>query len=249
MEINITPIEDTLVVGTATVGAELLDQDQLRDKALLSSVLGAVNEVWLGQPQVYDLLSLAGEKIPDGWVAIARSRNLLLVNFACSFRPAPSCDFVKASVRVLLRSEPSTEKPIALDIFPKEVYIPTTYRRDLKIAPSISIGVDKVASAEASLFEIGTTQEYVRYDPEITAFGSGEAEFGWDFNKTRARPIKGIKDLFVIIQTSGDRLTVCFDVGAEIQTRLGFIRLPKFLELNDGSPLISKEFDLMYVAR
>lgn len=193
--------DSPLVVATSTVTEDAVkDIKEFRSKGIAQSILGSLYEVWLGQPRFYDIHALTEQGVISVLSLPTDVRQVLFLSFACSFRSAPDCEFVGATVRGTSKKQWASDNPLVLDIFPREIYIPTIYKRTFKIAPSIKVEVEKVASAEVSLFESNKLTEYIKYEPQITGFGVGTNEFGWDFNRTHAIPIKGIKVLNSIIE-------------------------------------------------
>lgn len=249
LEFYTLPIQKTLVRAKGQADAQTLGELNTRGHTIITSVLGDQNEIWLGKPEVFDLCALyqaSHQSLPPHLATISQSSDLLLVHFACSFKSAPECEFVQATVRVLLQSPSNPNgSPVALDIFPRNVDMPISYKRGISVSPDLKIGSQQVPQIEASAFSYESSSEYVKYEPEITAFGVGESDPGWDFNKSRARSIRGVKNLFVLIKRSrGFPMEVRFDVSAWVQTSFAKIRLPSFFLSGSDIPLITEQYEI-----
>ncbi len=213
-----------------------------RHRSTIENVLGSQSEVWLSKPKIIevDKSSLSGElKIKTG----GAYSKLYLLYCTCSFRPAPDTDFIRAGLRMRL-SQDTNIKCNVIDLFPRDVDMTSNYKKEFKLSPSLKLSFEKVGGAEIALGEVSKAKEYVRYDPEILAFGTGDAEFGWDFNRSMSRPIRGIKDLYALFGAGDGLVTLQYFLTADIQTKLGKLSLPAFFDANDGSPLISKKIAL-----
>jgi len=248
--IQTTPLTITLAVAGGRPDPEVVRKMNARAQATITSLLGDKNEVWLGQPEVFDLVSLgllSGTNLPANLVAMAKSADLLVTQLACSFRPAPDCEFVRATVRAWIESDSlSSERPIAYDLFPRSVEIPISYKRAFSLKPDLTFSFEKVAQLEVSAFDTEVSYSYLKYEPEITAFGTGEANPGWDFNKTKSRPIRGVKDLFVLLKKpKGSPLAVRFEISAWVQTDLGGIPISTFFLSGSDKPLAEEKFILL----
>lgn len=243
VDIFTEPIEQPLVETLGVISEEALKELATREKSVLKDILGARNEMWLGRPRVYDITHYASE-LDTAPLSELKGDRIYFVHCMCSFRPASKCEFVRASLRIFLEGMWAHEVPaVALDLFPRDIYVPVTYRRTFKVAPSLTIGAQKLIEAKLSLIEGEISREYVAYEPEIVAFGSYESEFGWDFNRTKARTLRGMRDLFFIAQGS-DSSEVRFQFTATIQTRLGPLPLPEFVNPSNGSSMLYERFRL-----
>lgn len=226
------------------------DELNVRAKGTISSLFGEQNEIWLGRPHAFDLRSLP---ITDGSPEEAYARQLLqssdliLVQFACSFRSAPECNFVRATVTIAMRNAFEHARcPIAYDMFPIEVMMPVTFKRTLSISPNVKLDFAKVAQAEVSAFKVENASEYIVYQPEIVAFGKGESTAGWDFNKSSSRSILGVKDLFVLVEKP--RLVpaqLYLSVSnCEVQTTIGRIPLPSLFMTGGKGPFAQESLTI-----
>lgn len=234
------PIGEELVVIEATPAQNDVEALNVRDKGTIQTLLGAKNEIWIGEPRVYAVdknKSSSGlpSEVQNLSVVNDPKKEYVLVHFACSFRPAPNCEFVRASLEVeIVPKQLDSSSAIAFEIFPTEVYLPITYKRAVSITPTLKLQFEKVMQIEASAFKTETSAEYITYQPELTAFGQGDHIFGWDFNKSSGRTIRGVKELFVVLQRDKAvplemeiKLSDCY-----LQTNIGRIPLSTFLFLD-----------------
>jgi len=231
-----------LLVAAGHPEERLIEQIKLRGGAAVTSLLGDKNEVWLGRPQAFDLLSLFAaykKGIPPLLAAQASGSDFVALQFVCSFRPAPECEFIRATMRV--RLEPSDS--IAYDMFPRDVETTVTMKRTFSISPELKFKFAKVAELGVSGLQPEQSAEYIAYEPEITTFALGENAPGWDFNKTKAKPIRGSRELFLTVKKpKGISLFGRFELSATVQTNIGRIPLSTFFLSGGTKPLISEKY-------
>lgn len=250
IEITSRLISTDLVTAQAQVDQEVIKDLDTRAQATIVSLLGDRNQVWLGKPEAFDLLSLcnaSGKDPPISLMLMMRTADLVVIQLACSFRPAPECQFVRATVRVWLECDVgSVDQPIAYDLFPREVVLPVSYKRTFSVSPELKLGFEKVSQIEASAFSLESSRTYVVYEPEIISFGVGDSCPGWDLNKTVSRPIRGVKDLFILVKKPRlVPLKARFDVSAWVQTYIGRVPLSTFFLSGSSKPLIQESFVLV----
>jgi hypothetical protein len=249
IELFAPPIHDTLASVNTLPDPAVLRNYTVRDRATVTSLLGDANQIWLGKPEVFNLVALfqkAGTELDPHLAMIAESADLYVVQFACSFRPAPQCQFVQASVNIHMVADNSdANPPVAYDLFPRAVELPVSYKRLISVSPNLKMSFCKVSQLEVSAFRAEASDEYLRYEPEITAFGVGESSPGWDLNKSKSRPIRGVKDFFVLLKKPKTTAVECvFDLSAWVQTYVGKIPLSSFFLSGSDKPLASERFTL-----
>ena len=224
---------------------KVIDQINVRDKGVIKSLFGDQNEIWLGRPQAYYLKDLLPVDEDQNQVLkhLSLMYDMILMQFACSFRAASGCEFVRATVQVHMGNvEQGIESPIAYDIFPIEVMMPVTYKRTLSLNPSLALGFEKVAQIEISAFQQENSEEYILYQPEIVGFAKGESEPGWDFNKSSSRKCQ-IKDLFVLIKPKLSQTRLCLSVSnCQVQTNIGRIPLSTLFLSGTEGVLFTEEY-------
>lgn len=246
--IEISSITEKWVSALAQPNSVDLENLGLRDKGVIKDILGAENEVWLGVPQVTNLRTILSDSEPgfDSSVMASTTDDFILLQFACSFRAAPSCEFVRATVQVHMQSTGSqVEGILAYDLFPVEIYLPVTYKRTLGIEPKIKLNFVKILQTEVSAFNYEHSKEYILYQPEITAFGKGTNEPGWDFNKNSSRAVMGVKDLFLVIRKPKLLpIDLSFDINnCKIRTlNFGVIPLPNVFIKGTSTSLVEQKY-------
>jgi len=250
IEIHPVPPETmpTMLAAEGYPDEKLVEQIKLRSGAVIESLFGAKNQVWLSQPESINLLALTDKRkdaLSPFIMAQANQADFWLIHWACSFRPASGCEFVRASVEVRLETDAPAAPAgaIAIDMFPREIETPITLKRSLGLSPELKFSFAEVVNAEASLAEIGSSTEYIHYEPEITTFALGEPTPGWDFNKTKARPIRGSRDLFLLVKKPrATALWGRFQLTATLQTSIGRIPLPRFVAGKTAKPVIDERY-------
>ena len=237
-----------LAKATGHMDEQLLEQLQVRGEAAVSSLLGDKNDVWLSRPEAFNLLALAtAQKAPVSPIieAQASTYDFIHLQFHCSFRPAPECEFIRASVQVHLDADVArhSRAAIAYDMFPREVETPITVKRSFGVSPEIKLSFAMVAELSGTGVKANISNEYIAYEPEITTFALGDHAPGWDFNKTKARPIRGSKTLFLIVKKPKDApLFGRFQLAAMLQTNIGRIPLSTFFLSGGDKPLIDESY-------
>jgi hypothetical protein len=231
------------VVGEPSEESKKRLEDTVRGEAVITSWLLDKNKIWLGKPQAHNLLNLAqesGESLPPTMTTQVANADFILVQFACSFRPAPDCEFIRASMQVHLEADGA----IAYDMFPREVGTTITTSRKFSISPEFMFKFAKTSEIGLSGIQAEKSIEYIIYEPQITPFALGESTPGWDFNKTKAKPIQGTRELFLIVKRPrGVPVYARFELSATVQTNVGRIPLSTFFLLSGGySPLIDERY-------
>ena len=204
-----------------------------RSHGRIKSLLGDNNEIWIGKPQLFDLLELgrlSSKSLDPRLELLAKSYQLYVVQTTVSFRPAPDCQFVRGTLKVNINSADQGEKPIAIDLFPRNVESPLYYQRKYTIKPKLTFEFSKVSHVEASAVEASKSVSYVKYEPEISSFGVGESIAGWDFSKAAYNYLRGPKDLFLLIKKLiHQTVKINFDLSAQVRTDIGDIPLSTFI--------------------
>ncbi len=237
-----------LLVAEGHPDKDLLEQIKMRSSALITSLLGDKNTVWLSKPVSYDILAYAQKhqiKLPVLISSQSDKADFIVVQWACSFRPAPECEFIRASVQVHLHSptQTHTERAVAVDMYPGDIKVPITVKRSFGVSPNMKLKFLKVLEGETSLGNIEKSSEWLSYEPQITTFALGEPTPGWDFNKTKAMPIRGSKSLFLLVKKpKGAKLWGSFSLSASLQTNIGRIPLSTFFLTGGTTNLINERY-------
>lgn len=244
-----SPITETLVVSSGKPDDTFMKDLNARAYTSIKSLLGDKNEIWLGKPKAFNLNELgmiSGKPLPANLQILNKNYDLVVLHFACSFRPAPECEFVESSIRIHLGKDSNyREQPYAYDIFPRNVELPVSYKRKFSLTPEFKISFEKVMQIEASAFTTEVSNDYLKYEPEITAFGVGDCNPGWDLNKTKHRSIRGVKDLFALVcKPKGAKILSSFTVSGWVQTDIGNIPLSTFILSGSDKPLATELYEL-----
>ncbi len=225
----------------------LKEQIYLRSQAVVESVFGARNQVSMSQPEVASVLAMVDAQPGALSPFITQHRDhfdFWLIHWACSFRAAPDCEFIRASVQVQLEVEPDRSPgAVAIDMFPREIETPLTLKRTFKLSPELKLSFAEVLKAEMSAGAVENSAEYLHYEPAVTTFALGEATPSWEFTATKARPVRGSRDLFLLVKKPiSSTLWGRFQLTATIRTSIGRIPLPMFINRKNDKPLVDDRF-------
>lgn len=184
--------------------------------------------VSLGQPQYWNLSSLMAEKgatLPSEIKLLLRNANFYLVQLACSFRPEQNSDIRWARFDVQLQQQIGEEVPIAFDLYPREIYDETKHDWKVNIAPSLSFSTAEGSKVDAQLGEVATTIHYRTLEPIVIGYGLLQSNPGWDFQKHKEKPLRGVKVGYIIVKkpqgAGAVRLTQ--DLKVEVLTKSGWL--------------------------
>lgn len=187
----------------------------LRQKGAIENIVGSISEISFGRPKMVQLNTEAlGTSIQ-----LLRYRpdlSLYLLYLTCSFRPAADTDFIRSQLKIKVVSREHTVECLALDLFPRDVYMEARYERAFSLSPSLKFSFEKAASAKVKVGQGSVSEAYLHYDPEIVAFGIGEAVFGWDFNRSKSRAIRGVRDLYAVVEAPPGPLGLKYALDAQI---------------------------------
>jgi hypothetical protein len=182
--------------------------------------------VSLGQPQWWNLAHLAREKgntLPAELSLLLRDADFYLLQLACSFRPEKDSQIEWARFTAYLRPKTGQESPIALDLYPREIYDKTKTNIKVNIAPSLKFAAFESATVEGRVGEIVTTVEFRKLEPVIIGYGALESAPNWDFEKHKDHPLQGSKFGYLIVKkpriAKAVRLTL--EITADVVTRYG----------------------------
>lgn len=181
-------------------------------------------EIGIGQPQWWDLGALTreqGKPLPPEMALMTHDADFFLVNLACSFRPTRASWVESASFTVYLRPKRGSAKPIAFDLYPRDVQEERS--ADIKVAISPSLKLNEVA--EASLGSLDIAFQYKKLEPVITAFGLLESKPGWDFSRTSQQDIRGARFLYLIVKRpkEAEAVRATFELHAQVRIRQGLL--------------------------
>lgn len=201
IDVTIDPITEEWITIVTEPAIDEMDRLQIRDPVSIVGILGT-NQIWVGKPRIIDVRNNANAENEHYLSLLPSDHDVFLVQISCSFRASPKCKFIRATMHFKLESIGNNHlsDPLFIDIHPLEVVMPVTYKRIFSINPQIEFSLEKVAQVNASAFNVENSREYLIYQPQITAFGKGTNEVGWDFSRTSGRDLRGIIDLFALVQ-------------------------------------------------
>ena len=220
--------------------------EESRNPVSVNTILDRENKIWLGYPQVYNLYKIAGEqnlKLVD----LFKEKFAFFVHFSVSLLPHEKNTFEKCVVEMEL-STTDVKNAYIHDIFPHEIFSPSTFTRSIGLNPNLEIDVEKIAQVKASAFEYKTSSEYSVYHPEIKSFGKGDRLCQWHLTQSPSKKLDGVKDFYVIVISNIPSLHAIIRVKeCTILTGVGVLKLRKKIDLS-SDVLIEKNvllnFDL-----
>lgn len=184
--------------------------------------------VTLGQPQWWNLASLArekGETLPAELSLLLRDADFYLLLLACSFKPERDSHVEWARFTAYLRPKTGQGNPIAFDIYPREIYDETKTNVKVSIAPSLKFAAFEGTTVEGKLGEVVTTIEFSKLEPVIVGYGVLESAPNWDFEKHKEQPLRGSKFGYLIVKKprSAQAVRLSLDIVADVSTRHGLL--------------------------
>jgi hypothetical protein len=185
--------------------------------------LGTV--VSIGRPEWWDLRKVLqpteGNASPLLRDLLTRY-DLFLVQLVCSLTPQDKSTITSAEFSAsLISSQDTSNAPVAHDLFPSNVSRSEERNVKMKLSPSL-----KFQKLEAGLGEIGLDMEYKVLIPEVTAFGLGEASFGWILTGSSQWPVVGVRCFYAVVKRliNRERISVAINLYADIETPRGLFR-------------------------
>lgn len=220
-----TEIEHPLYEGRMEFTAGSIEQTARKKgwTSVPSEVESAGPVVTLGKPQWWNLADLArerGEALPAELSLLLRDADFYLLLLACSFRPERDSEVEWARFWAYLEPKAGREKPIAFDLYPRE--ISAEARRDVKVSISPSL---KFAEVALSPGEVVTTLEFTKLEPVVIGYGVLESAPNWDFHKHWDQPLLGSKFGYLIVKKprSAEAVRLILDITVDVVTRHGLL--------------------------
>jgi len=219
---------------------ENIKKGRCRDNAEITNIAGRKNHVAVGKPycrKLTDVFEAENQTIPITLKEFCDKYDFYLVVLSCSFLPDPDCKFIWARFGVDLNAyidgKRLKENPIAYDMYPDEVLNEVTVKSNLTFSADLKLCFSVINNEEK--IEHTNSKEYIRYEPEITAFGYQTSSVAWNFKSTSSKDISGNKrNLVIVVQTpKNSSIKGKFLVGAEIKTNNIFIPLKRIDDLID----------------
>lgn len=179
----------------------------------------------IGEPQSWNLVGLCNQKgtsLPPDIMMMLSEFDFWLVEFACSFLPAPDHQISWARFMAKLGPIGNQPSPIAYDLYPKEI------ADEIRTKCRIRLGLDLkfLEVAQVQLPDYIREIEFTKLEPTISAAGLLTSTPSWDFRKTKGGDVRGVKALFVIIKNplvAQDGIKVSFAIQASVDTRFGLL--------------------------
>jgi hypothetical protein len=225
-----TDIENPLYEGQLEFTPGSIEQ-AAREKgreSIRSELKFAGPVVTLGQPQWWNLAHLArekGETLPAELSLLLRDADFCLLWLACSFHPERDSEVTWARFNVYLRPKTGQDDPIAFDLYPREIYDETKTDLKVSIGPSLKFAAFEGATVEGKLGEVVTTIEFRKLEPVVVGYGLLQPNPGWDFEKHKDQPLRGIKSGYLIVKKphSAEAVRLTLDIAADVVTKHGLL--------------------------
>ena len=148
---------------------------------------------------------------------------MFLVQFAFSLTPPEGSTISNTQFYVKVGPTGGDENAtVAHDLSPLSITHSEESNVKVKLAPSLRF--EKIA--EVSLGEVSFDLKYAVLTPEITAFGMGEAEFGWMLRGSSRWPLQGVRSFHAILrQPRGSQsIPIVLNVFSDVVTPRGMFR-------------------------
>ena len=168
---------------------------------------GALPKVTLGEP-VWWVAEALEKETGKAWTVPADGKRYALVRLACTLhRPEQGSAFSDAKLTTYLRPAGSPGQAVAHDLYPMRETAERTGRVGARLGPDLKFGPVDASLAEASI-EIDLRQVY----PVVQAFGLGESNPYWTFERHKTHPLLGSQYVYAVVAAppaaSGVRLTI-----------------------------------------
>ncbi|MFD3997864.1 hypothetical protein [Streptomyces sp. NPDC058548] len=126
-----------------------------------------------------------------------------LVHLSLTFAPTPQRPRLEfAHLALDLSAKPETPPPLAHSMDPMRLTDAVQVTRTRRLGPQLSL-----LGADASLGEVGRSQEFTNHQPFAQALGLHESTPGWEFRRTVASELTGCHVLRLVVRTAADSVT------------------------------------------
>ena len=181
--------------------------------------------VTLGQPQYWNLSSIAREKnqsLPAEMALLLNEADFYVLQIATSFRPQREARVKWARVDIYMQPTSGHNQPLAFDLYPREIYDQKGSDSKITIEPSFSFGAFGT-NVEAKLGQALTTIDFKRVEPVVVAYGLLQPNCGWDYQRSHQKPLEGIQVGYLIVKKprSAEAVRMVMDVRAQVSTPSG----------------------------
>ncbi len=170
--------------------AKVMEKDELNSLKL--------PDVTIGKAECWNLSNLAVSgriSLPTEMSAKLENTTFCLVRFACSFRTSGKHRITWARFTVSMKSQYDESRPIAYDIYPREVLEEVKGDLEVNISPSL-----KFASAEVKIGEVVATITRSKVVPTVIGTGVQEADVYWDMEEYGKTEVMGSKFFYIIME-------------------------------------------------
>jgi hypothetical protein len=206
--------------------APSLEHKGMTAQAAIETVRERRNAVQLGVADPFPLVAdwPADERLDAEIEGQLDRFDFACVRLALSFVPDRGCRFVWGRLNAELTSSgDASEKPIAFDLFPREVNEKRTVKRSYNLTPKLSFAFGEVGAGAAS------ESETIRYEPRLSVAGLLTGEVTWTFDALDRSGLVGSRELFLVVKHPRDTPVECgFALAADVTTYLGRIRLRRY---------------------
>lgn len=220
--------------------SESIKKGLQKSNAEIVNMTGRKSYVSIGKPEcnnLRDIFISKNQAVPGVFEELSSKYDFYQLVFSCSFLPDKNCSFVWARFGVELKAyfggKRLAEEPIVYDMYPDEVLNEITYKKEVNFDNNLKIQMGVLNNEDT--IKISDLKEYIRYEPEITAFGYRTSSVAWNFKSTSSKDICGNKrNLIIVVQTpKHSNIKGKFLVGAEIKTNNIFVPLKRIDDLID----------------
>lgn len=200
-------------------------EEKLRRSPILQRLSDIAPMVTLGEPQCWNLATMAqekGELLPAEMALLLREADFYLLQLASSFRPQRHGHVMWARVDIYLQPTSGEYPPLAFDLYPREIYDENSDDSKIAIDPSLSFAAFG-AKVEGKLGQILTTIHFRKLQPVVVAYGLLQPNCGWDYQRPHQKPLEGIQVGYLIVKKprGAGAVRVIMDVRAQVSTPSG----------------------------
>ena len=151
------------------------------------------NLIQLGNPFVLDAVEFykKSKQADAAMKLLYKGSDFYYVRFPLSFRPTDKLTLNLVSVEIALQGEENAE---AWSMQPQKIEQEIKVETDAKIDSKLGISPIELSGA------IGSSKEYIIYQPVIEAFNLGRNDPAWEFRPAKGRSLSGIQILHLVIR-------------------------------------------------
>lgn len=184
----------------------------------LEEVLRTMPIVSIGKPETWLLHEIYPRRqMPRVMQSKLTQADFYLVRLACSFRPIHQESRLQwARFRVLLLPDAQGQTPLAIDLYPLEVFE--------EIKRQITVSLDPTLKFHEVEMHIGQATfgiEYRGLQPHIVASGVGQTDPTWDYAEVKEITLQGSKWMYLLVKAPKGMTTglARLDLVAEVAVR------------------------------